>query len=46
MIMWVVSILITFNIWKNVSSEEMLKMILATQSAYIFYRLVKEETKD
>ena len=46
MILWLVSILISFNIWKNVSVEEMLKMVLATQLAYIMYKLTKEETKD
>jgi hypothetical protein len=45
-ILWLVSNLISFNIWKNASIEEMLKMILATQLAYIMYRLTKEETKD
>jgi len=46
MILWLVSILISFNIWKNASIEEMLKMVLATQLAYIMYKLTKEETKD
>jgi hypothetical protein len=46
MILWLVSILISFNIWKNVSVEEMVKMVLATQVAYIMYKLTKEETKD
>jgi hypothetical protein len=46
MIMWIASILISFNIWKGVSLEIMLKMVLATQIAFIFYKLVKEETKD
>ena len=46
MIMWITSILISFNIWKGASPEEMIKMVLATQITYIFYRLVKEETKD
>lgn len=46
MIMWIASILISFNIWKDTSPEEMLKMVLATQIAFIFYKLVKEETKD
>lgn len=46
MILWIVSILISFNVWKGASIEEMLKMVLATQIAFIFYKLVKEETKD
>ena len=45
MILWVVSILISFNVWKGASIEEMLKMVLATQIAFIFYRLIKEEDK-
>jgi hypothetical protein len=44
-IMWLVSILASFNIWKGASIEEMLKMILATQIAFIFYSLLKEEDK-
>jgi hypothetical protein len=46
MILWLVSILISFNVWKEASVGEMLKMVLATQLAYIMYRLTKEETKD
>jgi len=46
MIMWLASILFSFNIWKDANLEEMLKMLLATQIAFIFYKLVKEETKD
>lgn len=46
MILWVTSILISFNVWKHASVDEMLKMLLATQLAYIMYRLVKEELKD
>jgi hypothetical protein len=46
MIMWIALILISFNVWKDVTTKEMLIMILTTQIAYIFYRLVKEETKD
>lgn len=44
-IMWLISILISFNVWKGASIEEMLKMILATQIAFIFYSLLKEEDK-
>lgn len=43
MIMWVVSILITFNIWHDTSNDTMLKMLLATQLAWIIYKLIKEE---
>jgi hypothetical protein len=46
MILWIVSILISFNVWKCASIEEMLKMVLATQIAFIFYKLIKEEAKD
>jgi hypothetical protein len=46
MVLWLVSILISFNIWNNSSIEEMLKMVLSTQLAYIMYRLTKEETKN
>jgi hypothetical protein len=44
-IMWIASILISYNIWKDASPEEMLKMILATQIAFIFYSLLKEDDK-
>jgi len=46
MIVWLVSILISFVVWKGATIEEMLKMVLATQIAYIMYRLTKEELKD
>jgi len=46
MCLWLVSILITFNIYKGASSEEMLKSILATQLAFIIYKLLKEEYED
>jgi len=46
MILWSVSILISFNVWKNASVEEMLKMLLATQYTYIIHKLTKEELKD
>lgn len=46
MILWLISILISFSVWKNASVEEMLKMVLATQLTYIMYKLTKEETKD
>lgn len=45
MLIWLVSILASFNIWKGASQDEMLKMVLATQLAYIMYRLTKEENK-
>lgn len=45
MLVWLGAILFSFNIWKGVSQDEMLKMILATQLAYILYKLIKEEIK-
>ena len=46
MFLWLVYILLTFNILKNVSSEEISKLILATLHAFIFYKLLKEELKE
>lgn len=45
MLLWLASILVSFNIWKGASQEEMLKMVLATQLAWITYKLTKEESK-
>lgn len=45
MLLWLICILVSFNIWKDVSIEEMLKMVLSTQIAFIFYKLIKEEEK-
>ncbi len=42
-ILWLASIIISFNVWRGATSEEILKMILATQIAYILYKLTKEE---
>ena len=44
-LLWLLCILISFNIWKGVTIEEMLKMVLATQLANIIYKLIKEENK-
>jgi hypothetical protein len=46
LIVWLASILISFVVWKGATIEEMLKMLLATQIAYIMYKLTKEESKD
>ena len=46
MILWVMVVLMSFNIWRGATADELLKMIFATQFAYILYRLIKEETKD
>jgi hypothetical protein len=40
-----VSMAITFNTYKGATIEEMLKFIIATQLAYILYKLAKEENK-
>jgi len=45
-ILWLVSIFMSFAIWQGSKIEEMLKMLLATQLAYIFYSLAKQELKD
>ena len=46
MLLLLASTLASFAIWKNATIAEMLKMVLATQLAYIMYRLTKEESKD
>ena len=42
-LIWLVSIAITFNTYKGATIEEMLKVIISIQLAYIMYRLAKEE---
>ena len=46
MLLFIVASLATFNIWRNPSIEEMIKVIMAMQITYIIYRLVKEEVKE
>jgi hypothetical protein len=46
LLIWLASIVATFNAFKGVSIEEMLKFVIATQIAYIMYKLAKEESKD
>ena len=46
MILWLASIIATVIAFKGATIEEMLKFIMATQFAYIMYKLVKEELKD
>jgi len=46
MILWLASIVTTMCTFEKASIEEMLKFIMATQFAYIMYKLVKEELKD
>lgn len=43
--LWLVYILLTFNMLKNISSEEISKFILATLLAFIFYKLLKEKNE-
>jgi len=46
MLILLIYILVIFNLLKNITIDEMLKLIIATQMAYIVYRLIKEETKE
>ena len=46
MFLWLVTILMSFNIWRGATADELLKMIFATQFAWILYKLIKEEAKD
>jgi hypothetical protein len=46
MLLWLVTMLISFNIWREASTEEMLKVVLATQLAYIYYKLIKEDANE
>ncbi len=46
MILLLASILITFTVWRNATTGEIIKMILSMQLAYVMYRLCKEESKD
>ncbi|MFY8160488.1 MAG: hypothetical protein ACOVNU_04100 [Candidatus Kapaibacteriota bacterium] len=43
---WIMSFLASFNIWKDVPTDELIKAVLATQLAFIMYKLVKEEDKE
>ena len=45
LLLWVSFILITFVNFQGASALEIIKMVLATQMAYVFYRLIKEELK-
>lgn len=44
-LVWLGIMLVLFNVWEAPSQEETLKIIWATQLAYIMYRLIKEEMK-
>jgi hypothetical protein len=46
MILWLASIITTFISFKGATIEEMLKFIIASQLAYILYKLTKEESKN
>lgn len=46
LLIWLASIFITFYSHKGSSVEELVKMIMATQIAYIMYKLAKEESKN
>ena len=46
MILWLASIITTFTAFKDVKEDETIKFIMATQLAYILYRLTKEESKN
>ena len=43
MLLWLIYILVIFNLLPNIGIDEMLKLILSTQMTYIMYRLLKEE---
>lgn len=43
MFIWLITILATFNIFKDVSDREILLFMLGTLLSYIFYKLIKEE---
>jgi len=46
MILWLASIITTFTAFKDANEDETIKFIMATQFAYIMYKLAKEESKD
>lgn len=45
MLIWVPSLIVTFIGLEDGTHQEILKIILGTQLAYILYRLLKEEHK-
>lgn len=45
MALWMCSLMASFNVWRNASVEEMMKVILATQIAYIIYSIITEEDR-
>ena len=45
-LLWLASIVLTFYAFEDASIEEMLKVVIATQIAYLMYKLAKEEYQD
>jgi len=45
LVLWIFLIAVTFNIWKDVPTDDLIKMVLATQLTYIMYKLIKEENE-
>ncbi len=43
--LWIMSFLASFKIWEDVPTDDLIKVILATQLAFIMYKLIKEEEK-
>jgi len=43
MLLWLVFLLVTFNLFQHAKTDELLKFTLATLITYIFYKLFKEE---
>jgi hypothetical protein len=42
-ILWLIYLIVIFNLLPNIGIDEMLKLILSAQMTYIMYRLLKEE---
>jgi hypothetical protein len=42
-ILWLIYLIVIFNLLPNIGIDQMLKLILYTQMTYIIYRLLKEE---
>ena len=45
MIIWLISILIIFNVLKEAENNQVILLLLSTNIAHIFHRLAKEELK-
>lgn len=46
MFLWICLSLATFSIWENVPTNDLIKVVLGTQLAFIMYKLIKEEDKN